>query len=102
MPTAKNITSVVFDISRYGRHTQTLLFKEPVNQQDAITRAEKFLSQDLTDAYYNQVKDDLVDEPMSWNEAKVHYHNAGACLGDCRFLEIAEFNNGTLTLGCDS
>lgn len=100
--TAENVTTVVFDISRYGKYTHYLLFKEPVNQQQAISKVEDFLSEPLTEEYYNQIKEDLFDDPMPFDEAKDNYENRGACLTDARFLEIANFDRGTLTLLCGS
>lgn len=98
----KNVNSVTFDISRYGKQTHTLHFKEPVAQHEAISAAERFLSEPLTEEYYNQIKDDLFNKEMSWEQAKIEYEHRGACLTDARFLEFVELKDGTLTLFCGS
>ena len=97
-----NIHRVTFDISRYGKKTHTIHFKEPVAQHEAIRDAEEFLSQPLTEEYYNTIKNDLFDKAMPWEHAKGQYEHRGACLTDARFLEFVELINGTLTLFCGS
>ena len=94
----ENISSVVFDISRGGKYTHTIYFEKALAETHAIAAAEKFLSQPLTEDYYNAIKDDLLNDDMPWEEAQFEYEHRGACLKDCYFLENATYHHSTLTL----
>jgi hypothetical protein len=79
-----NVTSVTFDISRYGRHTKTIVFDTPVFETEAVRAAEAFLSVPMDRDYYNSIKDDV----FGWSTSKFdNFQMRGDALGDCRFLE---------------
>jgi len=93
----KSVSSIIFDISRYGKHTHRIDFPQPVAFIDAILEVERFLSAPLDDAYWNQVKDDL------FHNDRRYYEIRGDCLGDRRFLEsVREIEPGVVTFFCGS
>lgn len=98
----KIIKSVSFDISRYGQFEETLTFHELVTEAVAIREAEKYLSKPITEKYYNNIREDLLDN-LAWAEVKKLYHCRGDCLGDNKFLETVEVTTtGDLLLRCGS
>jgi hypothetical protein len=50
-----DITSVEFDISRYGKFTHTITFPDPVCEKEAIEKVEEYLSEPLTEKYYDVI-----------------------------------------------
>ena len=97
----KNVSEVRFDISRYGEKQRSLKFDSPVSENDAILAVEKYLSEPLTEEYYDMIKDDLF-HGYSWDEAKACFTYRGDCLTDCIFLEKTEIIDGTLIFFCGS
>lgn len=91
----RNINSVRFNISRYGAYNHTIEFPNLVCEKEAIEKVEKFLSEPLTEEYYNKIVDDLFHE-MPWEEAKKHFTVRGNCLTDRKFLEDTQVINGQL------
>jgi hypothetical protein len=94
--TPKNITSVEFEISRYGQFTHTLEFTSPISEKEAIEKVEEYLSQALTEDYYNMIVNDLFHE-YQWEEAREYFSCRGDCLTDCKFLERTYIDNGRMT-----
>jgi hypothetical protein len=93
----KSVSSVIFDISRYGKHTHRIDFATPVSFINAVLEVERFLSAPLDDAYYNRVADDL------FHNYRQYYNIRGDCLGDRRFLEsVRELESGVIVLWCGS
>lgn len=90
-----NITSVEFDISRYGKYTHTLNFDKAISEKEVITKVEEYLSEPLTEEYYSQIVDDLF-HGSSYEEIKEDFLCRGHCLTDCKFLESTCVTNGKL------
>lgn len=93
----KNISSVVFDISRYGEHRETIKFKENVTIKYAVEEVEKYLSEPVTEEYFERVEDDLFDSDMDWEGL-----TRGDLLTDARYLEEFYINNNVLEFGIGS
>ncbi len=95
------VRAVSFDISRYSEHSHTIQFDAPVTEQAAIAAAEEYLSQQLTEDYFEQVRNDLFGED-NWKQTREVLRNRlirGALLRDAKFLESAKLDaDGTLTL----
>lgn len=96
------VQSVEFDVSRYGDVSKTIEFDEPVSVSYAVLTVERYLSLPLSQEYYDEIKEDLFDDEMDWEDAQKEYENRGACLTDCRFLEQAKLVGTKLTLSCGS
>lgn len=96
-----NINSVKFDISRYGAYTHTIEFPNLVCENEVIEKVEEYLSELLTEEYYNKIVDDLFHQ-MPWEKAKKHFTVRGDCLTDCKFLENTKVINGQLIFGMGS
>ncbi len=75
----KHVRQVVFDISRYGKHSTSIEFPKPVTIQHAVQKVEEYLSQPLSSIYWSKVSDDICNP----QDPKTRGH----CLGDCIFLE---------------
>ena len=104
--TKAKIERVVFDYSRFGSHKHTIHFTkdgvaQPVTEKAAITAAEAWLSEPLTEEHYEKIKHDLF-HGYEWEDAKEVFGCRGECLTDSCYLEIAHFERGTLTLECGS
>ena len=102
----KVVTEVIFNISRYGVHTKTLLFLidgGARTEKEAILDAESYLSRPLTEDYYTRIQTDLFHDDIPWREAKNMRSCRGACLTDCKFLERVTIDKeGCMTLTCGS
>lgn len=99
-----NVTSVTFDISRYGLHKQKITFKTPVLESEAVKVAEAFLSVPMDREYYDSIKNDV----FGWSTSKfTDFQMRGEALGDCRFLEAIntienDKNNRSIQIICGS
>eukprot|EP01092_Planopodium_desertum_P009910 TRINITY_DN4332_c0_g1_i1.p1 TRINITY_DN4332_c0_g1~~TRINITY_DN4332_c0_g1_i1.p1 ORF type:complete len:127 (-),score=1.35 TRINITY_DN4332_c0_g1_i1:66-446(-) len=91
-----NISSVTFRISRYDEFHQTINFPNLVCERDAIAAAEEYLSEPLTEDYYEIIRDDTY-MGGSWNEAKENFETRGDCLGDAIFIEDVDIEDGSMT-----
>lgn len=86
--TARYITHVTFDISRYHKYTHTLSFEEPVTEPTAVSEVEKWFAGDADEKYYNFIKDNI------WSDS--NYSDFGEnpkkyqFIGSCYFLDIIE------------
>jgi hypothetical protein len=93
----KQLSSIIFDISRYGKHTHRIDFGKPVSYTEAVEEVERFLSVPLDDEYYNLVKDDV------FHNIRPHFDTRGDCLTDLRFLEkLREIEPGVVRIECGS
>ena len=95
------IERIIFDYSRYGSFQHTIYFTEPVTEKAAITAAEAWLSEPLTQEHYEKIKHDSLHE-YGWEDAKEVFGCRGECLTDLCYLEIAQFKGGKLRLLCGS
>jgi hypothetical protein len=62
----RNIRSITFPISRYGKYTKTIKFNRFVTEKYAITQAEKWLSLPITYRYLKNRDDDFLDDPYQY------------------------------------
>jgi len=93
----KQVTSIIFDISRHGKYTHRIDFAEPIPADNAIYVVERFLSVPLDDEYYNRVRDDL------WIDERHYFETRGDCLGDLKFLErLKEVEPSVVMIKCGS
>ena len=93
----KPVNSVIFNISRYGKHTHRIDFPEPVSFADAVIEVQRFLCAPIDNDYYDRVKDDL------FHNIRHFYIIRGDCLGDCKFLErVREVEPGVVKFWCGS
>lgn len=97
------VLSVKFNISRYGKYTKTLTFSRQISINNAIEKAEEYLSQPVTEEYYNEIRDDLFDNE-TWEQVKDKNYIRGDLLSDAIFLESASISRkgGCVTLSCGS
>ena len=96
----ETVKSIVFDISRYGKHTHRIDFDEPVYLNEAICKVESFLSLPLDDEYYEKVKDDLF---CKRSDLRGYLEVRGDCLGDCKYLEeVKEIEPNVVMIECGS
>lgn len=77
----RDVIEIIFDISRYGRHTKSLTV-DKCSDFEAVEIVEDYMSQPMTLEYYESIKDDLFFG-FQFDEFKVR----GDALGDCKFLE---------------
>lgn len=96
VPKGKIVTKVQFDISRFCKYQHSITFNEPVSVHTAIESVEKYLSEPLTEEYYESIKDDTFHN-ADWEDAKMIFHCRGAVLTDAVFLETVNVKNGLLT-----
>lgn len=93
----RNVSKVIFNTSRYGKHQAVIEFGEPVTEIEAVQEAEKWLSQPLTEDHFELVKDDLFTIRPVWEGYK--YSSRGTLLGSAIYLErIIRGDNGVITL----
>lgn len=95
-------TDIRFDISRYGQYTHTIGFAIPISVRQAIKAVEEYLSEPLTQEYYDKIKDDLFCDGEEWEEAKKYFKCKGDCLTDCKFLEEILFDDTIAVICCGS
>lgn len=105
--TRKNVKQVTFAISRYYDVEHTIAFPKPTTEAQAIQAVELYLSQPITEDYFNQIKDNTVlgdDKNKSWAEIqkKYAYQTRGDALGCAIELEGTKIKDGHLTFTCGS
>lgn len=89
----KVVSSVTFDISRFGKHQRVYRFRPLVTVAHAIRAAEKYLSQQMTEDYFDEIKDDIFNRESKWTD----YVCRGDALTDAKFLEKLGLDNGALS-----
>lgn len=94
----KNVKSVKFWISVYGRFTCKATFSFPVTEKYAIEFVEKYLSEPLTPEYFYRIRADLLcKEDEEYEHIKNDLKTRGDCVGT--FLEESSVDeNGELLL----
>jgi hypothetical protein len=92
----KVVSSVCFNISRYGMHEHSIFFEEKVTIKTAIEAVEQYLSEPLTEDYYEKIKKDTFSQ-FNWKTAQEKFETRGAVLSDAIYLEEIDLNNGELT-----
>jgi hypothetical protein len=96
--TTRNVYEVEFPITAYGEVVETARWKQPVTQAQAIAAVERYLSQPLTDAYFETLREQA-DLNMTWPEAKKDFPRRADLLGGHVFLESADVDkNGKMEL----
>ena len=103
----KFINSITFDISRFGKHKHTLKFPEPVPLYLAVEEVEDWLSEQITEEYFNKIKNDTHFKDFSYEEFMKRRGNTspnkGEMIRDCIFLERINIDkNGNATIWCGS
>lgn len=78
----QEFNAINFPVSRYEKYIVTLSFEKPLIITEAIKRAEKFLSQPLTEKWWNKVKDNLIIDVPDYDQMC-----RGSLLGDFIFIE---------------
>jgi hypothetical protein len=94
----KYVENITFDISRQNCEKHTLSFKTEKTEREAITEVEKWLSEKMTEDYFNKTNK---DETISFNK----YKNCtrGSILGGGIFIEIMEKHDyNHIYLSCGS
>lgn len=89
------VKSVKFNISRHGKYTDEILFSSPVTINFAIKVVKEYLSESLTQDYYEKIKDDTF-HICEWKEAQTRFK----CREDLTFVRFERphvDNNGQLT-----
>ena len=81
----KYVEKITFDISRYGNIKQTLNFEIEKTEREAITEAEKWLSEKITEDHFYKTNE---NENLSFNEYSTT--NRGIILSSAIFIEIIE------------
>jgi len=96
------VSSITFDIGRYGSLTKTLIFDRFLTEREAIHAAEAWLNQPMTMDHLQKLKEegdlfcggeDVTIEELNYN---------WKALGDCSFLERIDRQNHEITLFCGS
>jgi hypothetical protein len=96
------VKEVQFNISRYGKFKHRIVFDNPVTVRQAVREVEWYLSQPLTQDYYEPMVWDTFHE-MSWEEASKSFKWRGDCLTSARYLEgIDVSSKGIMTLAIGS
>jgi hypothetical protein len=91
----KNVNSIQFCISRYGKFFKGLKFTSLVSEKIAIRKVEEYLSKKATKEYYDKIACDCM---YSFKENKPR----GYYLGDCRYIERVTIKDGRMTFECGS
>lgn len=90
LSTKPDVTEIVFNISRYGKHKASIKWKEPVSEKFAVAAVEKYLSEPLDLVHFEKVIDDSFDSTMTWPVAREMFQYRGDVLTDAKFLEALE------------
>lgn len=93
----KYVKKITFDISRYGAIKQTLIFEIEKTEREAISEAEKWLSEKITEDYFSNTNENK-------NRTFEEYINCtrGIILSSAIFIEIIqkmEYNHIYLACG---
>lgn len=101
----KNITEITFDISRFSRYKDKLIFNEPVSEAEAVKAVESYLSEPITEHYFERVKDDLFHSVSILNFDELienGFLKRGNLLTEAIFLEGIRYYNGNFSVinGC--
>jgi len=76
-----------FVITAAGNVTHTITFDHPATPAEAISAAERYLSEPVTRSYYGRIRDDLYTHWDSWEDAREDLRTRGNALGDSVFAE---------------
>jgi hypothetical protein len=95
------VKSARFDIGCYGKRERVLNFTAPVTQNDAVEWIEDFLSEPLTQEYYEEIRTDTF-YAYPWDIAKNLFKYRGDIMADAIFIEgISVDGDGQLSLLID-
>jgi hypothetical protein len=94
----KYINKITFNISRWGKIKKTLNFEIKQTEKEAILHAEKWLSEKITDIYFNDVNEsDIFTFEQFKNQIR------GSMLSSAIFIEkIEKLNYNHIYLVCGS
>ncbi len=100
--TNKYVKQITFDINRNRLYTHTLTFSNPVTQKIAVLEVEKWLSEKLTEEYFNIiVKDKFKNNTDTFDMYKDSIK--GTLLGSSIFLEeITNITESHIFISCGS
>ena len=96
----KQVNSVTFSISRYSKYMETLHFDTFLTVKQAVERVEDYLSEPLTQEYYEKIQDDSFIN--TWDEAKKEYKTRGDALSGAIFLEECDVYDNELSFSIGS
>lgn len=92
----KNVKIVTFNISHCGNYKHTINFTPAVSEAEAIEAAENYLSESVSLAHFEYVKDDLPIDVDNWEEASKWLKIKGDAIIITNYLydvKILEVNN---------
>lgn len=98
------ITSVTFDVSRYGKYNHKINFNNPISIMNSIEKVEEFLSEKVSENYYRNIKDDLFYTFSDYGRDMEYICSLtrGQLLTDCIYLVEIEIYKNSLVLRCES
>lgn len=98
----KIVSSIKFDVSRGGKFTKTIKFKEAVTIQKAVQHVEQFLNKKIDTKYWKKIESDAGMDSIREQGDGIQGIR-GHALGGLFFLEeITETSPGHFKLECGS
>lgn len=94
----KYVNSITFHISRYGKIKKMLSFEIKKTERESILEAEKWLSEKITEDYFNEVNE---SEDLTFEQYK--NFTRGSILSSAIFIEfIQKIDSNHIYLSCGS
>lgn len=98
LSTKHDVTEIVFNVSRYGKHRSSIKWTNPTSEVAAVAAVEKYLSEPLDKAFFEKVIDDSLDRNLTWAAAQNMYSCRGDMLSDATVLEALDRNGTTVRI----
>ena len=101
--TNKYVKQITFDINRNRLYTHTLTFSNSVTQKIAVLAVENWLSEKLTEEYFNIIVKDKFKNNTNTFDMYRKDSIKGTLLGSCIFLEeITNITESHINISCGS